>query len=99
MFGTFYMLSPTTIDELDDYFVEWKADNTWDGGGKQPSKTTYEKALAAVETCVPLAKHGMVQSRETLRSWRVCTTVDHTKAMSRQWLDMASGLGPSEARV
>ena len=51
-FLAFYGLNPVDHLEFDDFLVEWKNENTWGGGNRNPKKSEFESCLAGVEKAV-----------------------------------------------
>lgn len=75
---------------MDDLLVEWRADTTWGDGGKNPSKSQYEKAIASIEKFYPPLKGNLLYARAVLSSWKVVTTPHHTVPMSRPFAMLLS---------
>jgi hypothetical protein len=88
LYLTYYNLIPETPTEVDDYLLEWKADNCWLGrvlGAKQPNKNTFEKAIAAIHKAVPACKGQLHGAYEVMKAWRVVLRPHHHVPMSKPW--------------
>jgi hypothetical protein len=77
-----YALTPSCVEEMDDFLVEWRNDNIWSA---PPSKTTFKNALAAIEKVYPRYKGELLMSRAALSGWKVLVKPSHTVPMSRPW--------------
>ena len=89
-FLAWYQLNPYDAIGFDDFLIEWKNDNCWGGGDRNPRKSDFEMALAGIEKAIPSYAGQLTQSHRILSSWRAAIGVSHTVPMSRPWVILLS---------
>ena len=69
-----FKLSPDTLQQFDDWLVEWK-------DTRSVSKAEFEGCIAAIELCLPNFKGSLKWSRAVASAWSVVHEAWHTVPM------------------